>query len=342
MIKHRLQKLQSVITRPHLVKKRENLFYLTGADFIHGYLLVFPGNKKPVFFGDGLEKVEGVNADYLFNINKYLKSGAELEVENVLSLAENEYLKKKGLKVKPVHSLVDIIRTIKDKQEIVEIGRSMQLVEKVFNETKKQLAKKQWTEIELAKFIKLRGLQLGASDVSFDPIVAAGANAAIPHHKSTKKILKSGESIVIDMGYKVNGYCSDFTRTVFLKKVPKRLLEMYKATALAARSAFAAAGPGMKAFELDKVARDILKQHKMGKFFFHSLGHGTGLEIHEWPRVSEGSTDTLQNGMVFSIEPGVYIKNIGGVRIEDLVYLDKGVCKNFTNVSMTLAANIIK
>jgi Xaa-Pro aminopeptidase len=338
----RLKKLQSIITRPHLVKKRENLFYLTGADFIHGYLLIFPGLKKPVFFGDGLEKIEGVSADYISNINKYLKPGIELEVENILSLAESEYLKKKGLKVKPVHSLLDIIRAIKDKEEIVEIGRSMQLVEKVFNETKKQLVKKTWTEIELARFIKLRGLQLGASDVSFDPIVAAGSNAAIPHHKPGKKILKSGESIVIDMGYKVNGYCSDFTRTVFLKKVSGRLLGMYKATALAARSAFAAAGPGMKAYELDKVARDILAKHKMDKYFFHSLGHGTGLEIHEWPRVSEGSTDTLQNGMVFSIEPGVYIKNVGGIRIEDLVYLEKGVCKNFTNVSMTLAANVIK
>jgi Xaa-Pro aminopeptidase len=218
----------------------------------------------------------------------------------------------------------------------------MKLVEKVFNEVKKKLSKGSWTEIELARFIKLRGLELGASDVSFDPIVAAGVNAAIPHHKPTSRKLKAGESVIIDMGYKVNNYCSDFTRTVFIKKVPAKLEAMYRQTALASRASFAAARPGLRGKDLDEVARQVLAAKNLDKYFIHSLGHGTGLEIHEWPRVSEGSTDELRNGMVFSIEPGVYIKNLGGIRIEDLVYLDKGVCKNFTNVSITLSANIIK
>jgi Xaa-Pro aminopeptidase len=194
----------------------------------------------------------------------------------------------------------------------------------------------------LARYIRVWALEYGADDISFEPIVAAGANAAIPHHAPTDRVLKAGESIVIDFGFKIQGYCSDFTRTVFLKRAPKKLADIYNETEKAYRAAFNGIRAGMTGEAADALARDSLKRAKLGKYFIHSLGHSTGLEVHEQPNLAPQEQEVLENGMVFSIEPGVYVPKVGGVRIEDLVYLEKRRPHYFVDVSRKLTDNIIR
>jgi Xaa-Pro aminopeptidase len=238
-------------------------------------------------------------------------------------------------------SPVDYPRAVKDALEIAQIRKSMQIVEKVFMQVKKQLKKKTWTELELAKFIRLAGHHLGAEDVSFPPIVASGRNAAIPHHHPSNKKLKPSESIIIDFGFKYKGYCSDFTRTVFLKRVPLRLERIYNQVEKAYLKSLESAKIRLRASRLYQTAAKILAEKRLEKYFIHNLGHGTGLEIHELPNLSPESKDILKEGMVFSIEPGVYIPRIGGVRVEDLVYLKNQKAEKFIRQSTCLKENIL-
>ena len=380
MDKSRIKKLQADLRNPVLIKKKENLLYLTGRSFMHGYLLVIPSAKreglraKTVFFGDGLEHVEGIKSDRLKNIGLYLGRAEKLELEDEFSFREYNYIRKKvkgiryKVKINHVKSPVDYQRQIKEPGEIRLVGKSMNIVGKVFDQVRREIKKPGMTEFRLTNFIKSAGLKLGAEDVSFPPIVACGANAAVPHHVPSNKKLKPGESIIIDFGFKYKNYCSDFTRTVFLKKVSPRLEEAYNQVekaynscmplrASASERSNLISGKGLlrrparggaprndsivTGNDLYQRAVDVLAEKHLDKYFIHSLGHGTGLEIHELPNLSPGSKDILQNGMVFSIEPGVYIPKLGGIRIEDLVYLDKGECKKFIEASTKLAENIL-
>ncbi len=338
-----LKQLQRQLKEPLLVSKKENLLYLTGHSFIDGYLLVWP--KKPaVYLGNGLETIKGLKTDYIFNISKHLAKG-QLQVENHLTLKDLSYLKKKlkGVNIKAAtDTLVEQMRLIKTNDELASLNESYRITALVFANVKRRLKKEQWTEIGLAQYIRIWGLEYGADDVSFEPIVAAGSNAAIPHHRPGERILKSGETIVVDFGFKVKGYCSDFTRTVFLKKVPKKWTEIYRQTEQAYRSAFDGSRSGITGGEADALARDHLKKAKLDKYFVHSLGHGTGLEVHEHPSIAPQVRDVLQDGMVFSIEPGVYQPGQGGIRIEDLVYLQNGRPQYFVKVPTDLNSNVIK
>jgi|GEM_PF-808282 len=379
MISSRVKKLQSSLEHPLLIKKKENLLYLTGRLFMHGYLLVNPIHPlrstlypNVIFFGDGLEKIEGVKIDRLKNLPLYLGKAKALDLEEEFTFAEYNYIRQKikdlrlKIKLNHVKSPVDFQRAVKDSGEIRLIGKSMKIVERVFGLVRKEIKKPGMTEVRLAGFIKQAGLKLGAEDVSFPPIAASGANAAVPHHVPSKKLLKVGEPIILDFGFKYKGYCSDFTRTLFLKKIPARLEQAYNQVEKAYWEAIKHIGSSQASSithnarsKTTRVARpqdairiiagdvyqkavDVLAEKQLEKYFIHSLGHGTGLEIHELPNLSPRSKDKLENGMVFSIEPGVYIPRLGGIRVEDLVYLEKGQIKRFIAVSTKLSDNIIK
>lgn len=339
---NRIPKFQKLIEKPILIKKKENIFYLTGQMFISGFLLVTP--KSAVFFGDGLEKVTGVKADEFRNLPKYMRAGTTLFIEGDINVREYALIKKLLPKVKLEHKngIVEAARVIKTKEEIAFIKDAVKLTHEVFNEVKEALASDSWTEKQLARLIHYSGIGLGAQGISFDPIVAAGENSAIPHHKPTDRKIKAGEPVILDFGFKVGEYCSDFTRTVFLKKSSKEFAELYKHTKNAYDEAFTKLTSGMKGKEIDALSRTELKKQKLDKMFIHSLGHGTGLEIHEHPGVGPFSEAAVLDGMVMSIEPGVYIKGKGGIRIEDLVYLEKGKAVQFAECSRELKDNIIK
>jgi Xaa-Pro aminopeptidase len=365
-MRERIKKLQASLERPILIKKKENLLYLTGRSFITGYLLVKPMNTDRgrrintdvVFLGDGLERIDGVKSDFLKNVGKYIKPRQALEVFGEFTYAEVKYIRSKNkelrIKVNTKHSPVDYQRIVKEPGEIERVKKSMQIVERVFKQVRSEIKKLGMTEIGLANFIKRAGYRLGAEDIAFSPIVASGANAAVPHHVPTSKHLKAGEPIIIDFGFKYKNYCSDFTRTMFLKRVSKRLEMAYNQVEKAYNESMELIDAGdspsyykrglggdIKAGDVYQKAVDVLKEKHLEKYFIHSLGHGTGLEIHELPNLSPNSKDILQNGMVFSIEPGVYIPNLGGVRIEDLVYLSGRRVERFINIPTDLKFNVI-
>lgn len=342
----RIKRLQKSLTSPILIKKKENLYYLLGRFFEFGYVLVKPKGKI-VFLGDGLEKIEGVHCDVLKHVGKYIEAKEKLEVFGEFTYAEVKYIKRKNPKLKVVVTVdydpVDKMRAIKESSEIALVKKSMQIVEKVFAKVKKEIQKPGMTEEKLAAFIRREGLGLGAEDVAFPPIVASGVYAAIPHHVPGKKKLVKGESIILDFGFKYKGYCSDFTRTVFLGYAPKKLAEAYNQVEKAYNECIvmASASTVVIGNNMYQKAVETLAEKKLDKYFIHSLGHGTGLEIHELPNLSPNSKQEVTEGSVFSIEPGVYIPKLGGIRIEDLVYMERGRYKKFIQVPTSLEANIL-
>ncbi len=345
MLQHRIDLLATMLTAPLLVTKKEHLIYLTGHSFIDGSLLVYPksSRKPPIFLGFALESPRGLKFGAFHEMAKYVKPFKSLGIESFTSVKEFEHIKKmlKGVTCKAVISPVSMMREIKSAEEIANLQEVAQLTAAVFDIMKRKLKSQRWTEIGLARYIRVWGLELGADDVSFDPIVATGKNSAVPHHHPTEQIIKSGEPIVLDFGFKLNGYCSDFTRTVFLKSASSKMRQVYNHVEAAYLESLQTAQSGMTGGELDAIARAYLKHVKLEKYFIHSLGHGTGLEVHELPFVGPQADNVLSDGMVFSIEPGVYQPKTGGVRIEDLVYLDNGRAHRLAMVDTALKSNII-
>jgi Xaa-Pro aminopeptidase len=176
-------------------------------------------------------------------------------------------------------------------------------------------------EYEVALELEYRMKKLGASGASFDTIIASGPRSALPHGVAGMRELQFGDAVVMDFGAIYMGYCSDMTRTVFLGNPPPKLKEIYGIVLQAQLKAIEKAAAGMKGKDLDKVSRDIIYGAGYEKCFGHGLGHGVGVEIHEMPRISPKGEEILKEGMVFTDEPGIYIENVGGVRIEDMLFL---------------------
>ncbi len=343
MANPRIKKLQQQLEAPLLITNHQDLFYLTGYFFADGgYLLIT--SSQSVLLGGYLEDTKGLQTDSFKNLSKYLKRSSHIYIDDSTSLRDLKLVKKYAPKIqlKAVTSPVKALRLIKSADELIKMKQAYEITAKVFGQVKRQLRTKDFTEIELAQFIRLAGLKLGADDISFPVIVASGANAAIPHHVPTNKKLKTGESIILDFGFKIDGYCSDFTRTVFIKSVSKELRKIYIAAEQAQWLGITAVHEGASAKEIDLTARNFLQAQGYGKYFIHTLGHGTGLDVHEKPNLHPHSSDTLTTGMVFSIEPGIYIPRVGGVRIEDLVYVKNNKANLFYKVSTKLEDMIIK
>lgn len=191
------------------------------------------------------------------------------------------------------------------------------------------------SELSLARKIRKWFKDHGAQKVSFAPIVAFGKNAADPHHKPDTTKLTSKDVVVIDIGCVYKGWCSDITRTFLPLKPTKKQLEVYNVVLAANLAGIAKAKVGMKAYELDKICRDIIDKKGYGKYFIHTTGHGIGKVVHEEPRIGKIDQTVLTNNMFFTIEPGIYLPNEFGIRIEDTVcfannklkVLTKGISK---------------
>lgn len=185
------------------------------------------------------------------------------------------------------------------------------------------------TEKELAKEIKKFILSNDAK-LAFPTIVAFGKNAFEIHHKPTKlKLKKNHGFVLLDLGAKVNGYCADMSRTVFFGKATSKQKRIYQTVLKAQEKAAKGIRSGSKVYSIDTIARDYIVKHGFDPIP-HSLGHGVGKKVHEKPKISPISPETLENGTIFTIEPGIYIKNYGGVRIEDVYYLNKGKLTQLT------------
>ena len=178
--------------------------------------------------------------------------------------------------------------------------------------------------------------QRGASGPAFDTIVAFGARTAYPHARPTQKRLRKNELVVLDLGVILGHYCSDITRTVFVGRAPARIRGWYRAVQDAQVAAIAAARPGVRCGDVDAAARGLLARYRLDQYFVHSTGHGLGLEVHEDPRVARGQKNVLAPGNVITIEPGIYVPDLGGIRIEDDVAVHADRTEVLTRVSRDL------
>lgn len=249
--------------------------------------------------------------------------------------AEFLALEKAGVKLVNIDDKLAQAMTVKNEWELENIAKACEIAEKAFLALLPEI-KEGMTETEVAALLEYNMRKLGAQGLSFETIVAFGAHAAIPHHETGTEKLKFGDEILIDFGCKVNGYCSDITRTFLFGDDGKHeaFKKAYAAVLKAHELAKENITSGMTGAEADAVAREYLKSQGYGELFTHSLGHGIGLNVHEYPSVSPKNTaGRLVDGMVFSDEPGVYKAGEYGIRIEDTVTLKNGKIQSFMSLT---------
>lgn len=222
---------------------------------------------------------------------------------------------------------VDYVRMIKDEHEQQLMRESSRINDLAMDQVIQLCAKGNLTEIEVTEKVTEIFQSLGCSSFSFPAIIAYGANGADGHHEGDGSKLKPGDSIVIDMGGLYQGYCSDMTRTVFYQKVSDEQRKVYDLVRKANETAEAMIKPGVRLCDIDKAARDVITKAGYGENFNHRLGHFIGRDVHEYGDVSAAFDMEVEEGMIFSIEPGIYLQGDFGVRIEDLVLVTKDGCE---------------
>ncbi len=223
----------------------------------------------------------------------------------------------------PTTGIVEGLRAVKDAGELAALQQAIDISDRALDEIAPTIRPGE-TERQVAWRIERRMRELGAESVSFDLIVAAGPAGAMAHHSPDDRPIQAGEPIVIDMGAKASGYCSDLTRTFYIgKRADETYRKVYDTVLAAQLAALATVRPGMTGKEADALARKVIEEAGYGENFGHSLGHGVGLAVHEGPTAGPRSTNVLEEGMVFTIEPGIYLTGWGGVRIEDVIILER-------------------
>ncbi len=221
------------------------------------------------------------------------------------------------------------IRQVKTPQEIAYIEKACAIADKVFKEICGQI-EPGMTEMEGAAELEYRMKRLGADGLSFPAIFAAGKNSSMPHAVPSDYRVQPGDFITMDFGCTFNGYCSDMTRTVAVGHVSEKQKKIYETVLKAQQTGVKAAAPDLKGKEIDAEARNVIKDAGYGQYFGHSLGHGIGLECHENPRFSPLEENLIKEGMVITVEPGIYLPGEFGVRIEDTVVITKDGCRPLT------------
>lgn len=213
-------------------------------------------------------------------------------------------------------------RMVKLEEEFENIKKACKIAKKAFELIKPEI-KAGVKEIEIARKLECIMIKLGASERSFETIVAFGSNSALPHHESSQRKLKKNEVVLIDFGCIYNRYCSDMTRTFFYGKPTDKFLKIYSIVKKAQEKAIDGIKEGVMARDIDKLARDVISENGYGQYFTHGTGHGVGLEIHEEPYLNTRSTARLLKGMTVTVEPGIYLYGEFGIRIEDSIYVDE-------------------
>jgi len=333
-----------------LISSLPNIRWAVGFTGTNGLLLV--DEERARFVTDGRytdqaqQEVEGaevlIASDGL--MERFLDVGALENLRRVLFQAEDvsvskfEQLQERcpGIDWRPVTSILTRLIGQKEEGERRRIRRAQALTEEVFRSVIADVNPGD-TEREIAAEVTYQHLRGGAEKMAFDPIVASGPNAARPHARPTDRALQDGDLVVLDMGCILDGYASDMTRTIAIGDPPDAAVAGYEIVLEAQRRALEAAHSGMTCKELDAVARDHLKQKDVGEYFTHGLGHGIGLEVHEWPRVSHTVEEELPPDVCVTIEPGIYVPEEGfGIRIEDIVVLRPDGHTNLTQMEKEL------
>ena len=240
-----------------------------------------------------------------------------------------------NLKWAAIDGLVETLRAVKDASEIARIRDAARVGSQVMEDTIRMI-RPGVTELEIAAEIGYRMRRKGASGESFEAIVASGPRSALPHARPTARQIGKNELVVLDLGAILRHYCSDLTRTVHVGKASTRVRQWYHAVLDAQAAARDALKSGVPCAAIDAAARNILHRKGLGRYFVHSTGHGIGLEIHENPRIARDQKTKLQTGNVVTLEPGVYVEGVGGIRIEDDALVTPSGCEILTTTPREL------
>lgn len=351
----RVQKVISEMKKENLsqmvISSPSSLFYLTGKWFSPGermisLLIKANGDHKliinklfPVEEDLGVDLVWYVDTDNSVEIlSKYINKNEDLGIDKdwpahfLLSLMELNAAKG----YRNSSPIIDGLRMIKDEEEIALMKESSKRNDEVMKELWENI-KEGMTELECEQLLKELYAKNGVDKFSFDPIVAFSPNGADPHHETDDSVLKKGQSIVIDIGGVYKDYCSDMTRTVFFKEEPsEEHKKIYNIVKEANEKAIAMIKPGVKFSDIDNVARSYIEDKGYGEYFTHRTGHSIGIDCHEFGDVSAANHNEVKPGMIFSIEPGIYLSNDIGVRVEDLVLVTEDGCERLNKLTKEL------
>lgn len=335
-----------------LIESATNRYYLSGFTGTSGAVLI---TRKQAYFITDFRYIEQAQEQVVQNgflvvnqqqktIYDAVKSIAKEEKFQVLcveaeytTLSQKAKLETGDFSLLETEHVVEKMRVIKTDAEMDNIKKAVHIIEATFKylcgEIKVGMREEEVAELAL-RYVK----QQGGSGMSFETIVASGKRSALPHGVASEKVIEYGDIVTIDFGAYYNRYVSDMTRTIFIGEIQNpQLQEIYTIVREAKRLAIASIRPGVTTYEVDKIARDYISQHGYGEYFGHGTGHGIGIDIHEGPRVSMHDHTRLEPGMVITVEPGIYLPNIGGVRIEDDILVTENGHQNL----MTLTDELI-
>jgi len=248
--------------------------------------------------------------------------------------AHKEWLEKFGVELVAAQNMINDLREIKSREDVDNMTKAQRIAEKSFEEILPMIST-DLTEKELTAELIYRMLKNGADDKAFDPIIVSGSKSSRPHGVPGDEKISKG-FLTIDFGAKLDGWCSDTTRTLCVGKPDEEMVKVYDTVLKAQLAGIAAAHGGAKGADIDAAARNIIKEAGYGDYFDHGFGHSIGLEVHETLKASQISKDILPVGAVISAEPGIYLPGRFGVRIEDTLYLTEGGCENLTKLPKEL------
>jgi Xaa-Pro aminopeptidase len=322
----RLARLAETLEEPLLVTSRTNVGYLTGFHSTNAALLVEPGGRTRLFTDFRYADTARAVADVEFELtgrDLYAELAGLLEgpvgfEADVVTYARWQQLGARGLELVPRRGVVEALRAVKDEAELETMRRASAIT----SEGYARLAEEPFvgrSERELARRLEEHFRALGGDGLAFPIIVASGEMAARPHYEPSDRLVEAGQTVVVDAGATVDGYCADCTRTFATGPLPAQLQEAYELCREAQLAGLEAVRAGTTGVAADAAARDLIAAQGLGDAFGHGLGHGVGLDVHEAPTLSRDSADTLRAGNVVSVEPGIYLAGLGGIRIEDLV-----------------------
>ena len=322
-----------------LISAPENRRYLSGFSGSAGYLFITKANA--ILVTDSRYTEQATNQSPYFDVRQ-VKGGWGWLIDEMKSFGVKKVgFESQDMTVGTYNSLIDAIkgdsalgdvsmvpaaglaenqRIIKDKEELQMLQLAIDAADKAMDQVCPNITPGM-TEREVAWKMEMAMRDFGADAISFDTIVAAGPNGAMAHHQPSDYVIKQNDPIVIDMGAKVGGYCSDLSRSIAVGEPDETFNKIYDTVLGAQLTAINTVKIGMTGEETDNLSRDVIVQAGYGDNFGHSLGHGVGLVIHENPRVGPRSPDVLELNTVFTVEPGIYLSGWGGIRIEDIVIL---------------------
>ena len=332
----RIERLRASLDEPLLVTNPVNICYLFGFKSSNAALLVDQDQARlftDFRYAEAARAVDGVEfqetkRSLLWDLSERLSGPIGFEADFV-SYSGYETLGAGSIQPVPRRGLVERLRAVKDEGELAAIKRACQITDRMFERlTDEQFIGR--SERDVAWTIERLFHEEGADEVAFESIVASGPNSARPHARATEREIRAGETVVIDTGCIVDGYTSDYTRTFVTGPVDGVIKEAYSVVLAAQQAGLEAIRSGIAGVDADGAARRVVDETSFAGMFGHGLGHGLGLEVHEAPRMSTESTDTLMTGNVVTVEPGIYIEGRAGIRIEDDVVVADGGIDNYT------------